>query len=103
MHVFIPVERQAKLRESSICTSSRFAHVLNGRKEQPQQDGDDRDDDEQLGEGETVSAHFSISAQARGYSPSALSVPLPFPMLHDCHAHYGKSPPGAGECYNSLE
>jgi hypothetical protein len=50
-----------------------------------------------------VSAHFSISAQARGYSPSALSVPLPFLMLHDCHAHYGKSPPGAGECYNSLE
>jgi len=103
MDVLVIVERQAKLREPSARTGSRFAHVLNGRKEQPQQDGDNRDDDEQLGEGETVSAHVSISAQACCYTPSALSVPLRFPMLHDCHAHSGKSPMGAGECYNSPE
>jgi hypothetical protein len=83
MDVLIPVERQAKLREPSIRSGGRFAHVLNGREQQPYHDGDNRYDDQELGEGETASAHVPFSFQGFCCCPLPPSVPLPSRLLHE--------------------
>jgi hypothetical protein len=57
--VVVVVQRQAELFEVVLALRpvGRLAHLLYGGQQQPDQDGDDGDDNEQLDEGEPAASH----------------------------------------------
>jgi hypothetical protein len=57
------LQRQTNLFQivRALHTSSRFTRRLNGRKEKPDQDTDDRDNDQQFDQGKTMASFLRIT------------------------------------------